>query len=89
MALYRRLRSLRSLERQVIVLSNALADMLEDAEKLALGNWPGADYPRPARLCKILADEMRYGDDECNRDDLRRIKAARRALGLPAWWREP
>lgn len=80
-------RALRQAERENTRLRNSLAEMLVEEERAALGNWPGADYPRiEHRLCCILAAEMRYGyAQDVHREDLKRIQRARKALGL-RWW---
>lgn len=83
--LRQRLRRLRSIERENARLRDVLADFLEQEEEMALGNYPGGH----GRLDSTLAHEMRYGDDDLHRADLRRIKAARRVLGMPAWWDKP
>lgn len=80
-------RDMRAAERENARLRNALQELLVEEEHAALGNWPGADWPRLApRLCCIVASEMRYGyASDVHREDLKRIQRARKALGL-RWW---
>lgn len=73
-------RTLREALRTIRDLRAVLGEMLDDAEEMALGYYPGGR----GQLDSVLAHEMRYGDDECALEDLRRIKRARRALGLPS-----
>lgn len=71
---------MRVTERENVRLRNALKELLNEAEQLALtSDWPWGDHPpgKP-RLCRILAREI-------ERDELARFKRARKALGLP-WW---
>lgn len=79
------------MRRENRALSIALGAMLDEAEASAIASfWPHGDQPPgEPRLCKILADEMRYGDDDFAAYELKLIKQARRALGLPAWWEQP
>lgn len=70
------------LERENVRLRHALQRMLEEAEAMEMdSNWWAA-WPKPARLCGMLA---RYIRSERGGGDLERYKRARRALGLP-WW---
>lgn len=82
---------MRELKRDNLRLQAILGEFLDVEEAMALGNYPLADHRGPARLNKILADYMRWGGSypEVTRADLRRIKRARKALGLPAWWELP
>ena len=81
--------NLRQLRRENRQLHSALGAMLDEAEASAITSfWPHGDHPPgEPRLCRILADEMRYGDDDFAAWDLKLIKQARRALGLPEWWK--
>jgi hypothetical protein len=84
------LQELRKAQREIVRLRAALGDMLDDVERVELdSNWPYGDHPPGTpRLCKILAREIVDSYDG-GRDDLNRIKRARKALGLPAWWNLP
>jgi hypothetical protein len=76
--------ALRRLTRENIELRAIVGEFLDHEEAAAITSlWPHGDHPpgKP-RLCKILAREIAAEWPA----DLRRIKRARRALGLPAWW---
>lgn len=83
MALRRTGRELRAAERENVGLRNSLTEFLTVAEASDLdGDWWGS-WPRPARLCAMLARYIR--NEQGWGEDLERYKRARKALGLP-WW---
>lgn len=76
-------RELRRLERENVRLRNSLTEFLTEAEASDLdGDWHYY-WPKPPRLCDLLARYIR-GEKGWG-SDLERYKRARKALGLP-WW---
>lgn len=76
-------RELRAARRENVRLRNSLVEFLTVAEASDLdGDWC-CDWPRPPRLCALLARYIR--NEQGWGADLERYKRARKALGLP-WW---